>query len=61
MHSEVHELFLRAGLVMSRRGRFYTLRPHSIRKYFRTQMAALGVPTDYIEYMMGHKISPTTT
>ena len=33
------------------------LRPHSIRKFFRTQMAALGVQTDYIEYMMGHTIS----
>ena len=25
--------------------------------FFRTQLAALGVNTDYIEYMMGHKIS----
>ena len=33
------------------------LRPHSIRKFFRTQMAALGVQTDYIEYIMGHTIS----
>ena len=33
------------------------MRPHSIRKFFRTQMAALGVQTDYIEYMMGHTIS----
>ncbi|MGA3061459.1 MAG: hypothetical protein ABSD92_13975, partial [Candidatus Bathyarchaeia archaeon] len=30
---------------------------HSIRKFFRTQLAALGMPTDYIEYMMGHTIS----
>jgi hypothetical protein len=28
-----------------------------MRKFFRTQMAALGVQTDYIEYMMGHTIS----
>lgn len=33
------------------------MRPHSIRKFFRTQMAALGVQNDYIEYMMGHTIS----
>ena len=33
------------------------MRPHSIRKFFRTQMAALGVQTDYIEYTMGHTIS----
>ena len=32
-------------------------RPHSIRKFFRTQMTALGVDRDYIEYMMGHKVS----
>jgi len=28
-----------------------------LRKFFRTQMATLGVQTDYIEYMMGHTIS----
>jgi ribosomal protein L12E/L44/L45/RPP1/RPP2 len=46
-----------AGLLGSKVGRRYAMRPHSIRKFFRTQMAALGVNTDYIEYMMGHKIS----
>jgi hypothetical protein len=31
---------------------------HSIRKYFRTQLGAIStIPTDYIEYMMGHTIS----
>lgn len=29
----------------------------SARKFFRTQMASLGVDRDYIEYMMGHTIS----
>jgi hypothetical protein len=49
---------LKAGLVTSNpRGRRYDLRAHSIRKFFRTQMASLGVQTDYIEYMMGHTIS----
>jgi alcohol dehydrogenase YqhD (iron-dependent ADH family) len=38
-------------------GRRYDLRAHSIRKFFRTQMASLGVDRDYIEYMMGHTIS----
>jgi hypothetical protein len=33
------------------------LRAHSIRKFFRTQLAALGVQADYVEYMMGHTIS----
>ncbi len=45
------------GFNSSRSGRKYELRVHSIRKYFRTQMAALGVERDYIEYMMGHIIS----
>jgi site-specific recombinase XerD len=55
----VHRLFQKSGILDGewRRGRFYGLRPHSIRKFFRTQMAALGVPADYIEYMMGHTIS----
>jgi hypothetical protein len=35
----------------------YDLRVHSLRKYFRTQLTALGIPSDYIEYMMGHTIS----
>ena len=34
----------------------YELRPHSIRKFFRTQLAALGVESDYIDYMMGHPV-----
>lgn len=38
-------------------GRRYAVRPHSLRKFFRTHMAALGVQTDCIEYMMGHTIS----
>ena len=46
-----------AGPLGSRVDRRYQMRPHSIRKFFRTQMAALGVQTDYIEYMMGHTIS----
>lgn len=36
----------------------YDLRAHSIRKYFRTQLGSLStIPTDYIEYMMGHTVS----
>lgn len=33
------------------------MRAHNIRKFFRSQLAALGVDTDYIEYMMGHKVN----
>lgn len=53
----LHRLMAQAGFLESKVGRRYQMRPHSIRKFFRTQMAALGVQTDYIEYMMGHTIS----
>ncbi|MEM3880349.1 MAG: site-specific integrase [Candidatus Bathyarchaeia archaeon] len=58
VHKIVHELYQKAGLIPQKSiGRLYDLHVHSIRKFFRTQLAALGMPTDYIEYMMGHTIS----
>ncbi|MGC9086947.1 MAG: tyrosine-type recombinase/integrase, partial [Thermoproteota archaeon] len=45
-----------AGLVNGRSVR-YEVRIHSLRKFFRTQLVSLGVPTEYVEYMMGHKLS----
>ena len=57
VHSIVHNLYREAGLLRGSNRRRYELRVHSIRKFFRTQLAALGVNRDYIEYMMGHKIS----
>jgi integrase len=57
IYNILHRLMAQAGLLGSKVGRRYTMRPHSIRKFFRTQMAALGVQNDYIEYMMGHTIS----
>ncbi|RLG61074.1 hypothetical protein DRN86_00785 [Candidatus Geothermarchaeota archaeon] len=56
----IHTLYRRAGLIGKGEVR-YPLRVHSLRKYFRTQLTALGVPVDYIEYMMGHKISTYNT
>jgi len=56
MSKLIRGLYLKAGLASERRGRLHVLRPHSIRKFFRTQLAALGVPPDYIEYMMGHRV-----
>jgi site-specific recombinase XerD len=54
----IHDLYIKAGLIKVKTlGRRHDLRPHSIRKFFRTQMAALGVDRDYIEYMMGHTIN----
>lgn len=32
----------------------YHVRVHSIRKWYKTLLKALGVDGDYIEYMMGH-------
>jgi site-specific recombinase XerD len=58
VHTLIHQLYQKAGLIPQKSlGRRYDLRVHSIRKFFRTQLAALGTPTDYIEYMMGHTIS----
>ena len=50
----VHYLYLEAGLIKPSMGRLYELRTHSIRKYFKTQMIALGVQESYVDYMMGH-------
>jgi site-specific recombinase XerD len=46
----------RAGL-REKAIRRHEIRIHSLRKFFRTQMESLGVPRDYCEYMMGHKLS----
>jgi len=53
----IHHPYLRAGLIQTKNGRMYDLCVHSLRKYFKTQMEALGVKSDYIEYMMGHIVS----
>jgi site-specific recombinase XerD len=52
----VHQLYLRADLVKQPKGRMYDLRVHSLRKYFKTQLLALGVQSDYVDYMMGHTV-----
>jgi len=57
IHRIVHNLYVKAGLCSKIGGSMYDLRVHSLRKYFRTQLTALGIPSDYIEYMMGHTIS----
>jgi hypothetical protein len=50
VYNILHRLMAEARLLGSKVGRRYAMRPHSIRKFFRTQMAPLGVQTDYIEY-----------
>jgi len=53
----VHDLYKQAGLLKHLNGRMYDLRVHSIRKFFKTQLLALGVQSDYVDYMMGHTIN----
>jgi integrase len=58
VHCVVQGLYRKAGLIEKSGKVRYDLRAHSIRKYFRTQLGAIStVPTDYIDYMMGHTIS----
>jgi site-specific recombinase XerD len=52
----VHNLYFKAGLLKPGYGGSYSLKVHSIRKYFKTQLLALGVQADYVDYMMGHTI-----
>jgi len=51
------QIYCMAGLCSRVGGSRYDLRVHSLRKYFRTQLSALGVQPDYIEYVMGHTIT----
>jgi len=48
-------LYQRADLIRGK-SRNYQVRVHSLRKYFKTQITAPGVNSDYIEYMTGHVI-----
>jgi len=52
----VHNLYFKASLLKQGYGGSYDLKVHSIRKYFKTQLLALGVQPDYVDYMMGHTI-----
>lgn len=60
IHRTIHGHLLQTGIVAkgNRHTRRYPMRVHSIRKYFRTQLGAIStMPTDYIDYMMGHTVS----
>ncbi|MEJ2272531.1 MAG: hypothetical protein P8X91_08670, partial [Candidatus Bathyarchaeota archaeon] len=56
VYESVHRLYFKARLLKKSVGSSYTLRVHSIRKFFKTQLLALGVQADYVDYMMGHTI-----
>ena len=54
----VHDLLLKAGIIEKSEAKRYPVCAHSLRKYFRTQLGAIStIPTDYIDYMMGHTVS----
>src|SRR5208283_1786613 len=54
----VHDLYFKAMLLKKKKeGGRYSLCVHSLRKYFKTQLMALGAQSDYVEYMMGHTVS----
>jgi site-specific recombinase XerD len=52
----VHGLYFKAGLLKPNNGKGYDLHVHSLRKFFKTQLMALGIQSDYIDYMMGHTV-----
>jgi len=55
VHRIVNKLYKKAGIIRQSTKKRYKVRPHSLRKYFKTQMTKLGtVNPEYIEYMMGH-------
>jgi len=56
IRKSVHNLYSQAGLLKKPKGRMYDLRVHSLRKFFKTQLIALGVQSDYVDYMMGHTV-----
>jgi len=50
----LHNLYFEAGLLKRDAGGHYSLRVHSLRKFFDTNLKPRGVQPDYVEYMMGH-------
>ncbi len=53
----VHSLLVEADIAKKLPNSWmYSVRTHSLRKWFRTQMSAAKIDTDIIKYMMGHTI-----
>jgi hypothetical protein len=57
IYKTIHELYFKGGLLKQGQQGGYTLRVHSLRKFFKTQLESLGVNSDYVDYMMGHTVS----
>jgi len=56
LYKIIHSLYFKAGVIHKNHNGGYDLRVHSLRKFFKTQLMALGVQPDYIDYMMGHTV-----
>lgn len=56
LYKIIHCLYHEAGLLRKEVNGGYDLRVHSIRKFFKTQLMALGIQPDYVDYMMGHTV-----
>jgi integrase len=52
----IHNLFFKADLLKPNKRHISDLKAHSLRKSFKTQLIALGVHSDYVDYMMGHVV-----
>jgi len=57
IHRIVHDLLLKAGILERQSKPRYEVRPHSIRKFFRTQLTDVDVLSDK---MMGFEASYNT-
>ena len=57
LYKLIHALYFKAGLLRKNQNGGYDLCVHSLRKYFKTQLMALGLQGDYVDYMMGHTVS----
>ena len=53
----VHDLYLKAGVTQKIQGSWmFTVRTHSLRKYFRTQMSTSKISDEIVKYFMGKTI-----
>jgi hypothetical protein len=58
IYNIVHGLLKKTNRIATDEKRRYELRPHSLRKNFRTQLGSVNtLPVDFVEYWMGHTIS----
>ncbi|MGC9307834.1 MAG: tyrosine-type recombinase/integrase [Thermoplasmatota archaeon] len=51
----LNNAFKKANLIGEKEYGRYDLHPHSLRKYYRTMLAAAGVPESFISKLMGHR------